>query len=706
MIMKKIFLIACMMLIASMMFADCRLMIVAGHGGVDLSTGTNYYVLEDALHTLESQSPQNPDGWGLVYYTPGNLQPDTIYRSEIQASLDPLYDTSVSTILNAHASTVIGHVRDASSGATTIPDPHPFVWAENGITYTFAHNGTLTPDTVTDINSWLVTPFNQPQTNVDSELYFLWIMQCIQQNNWNVVEGLRTALLALAPRSWNKNFIFTDGVDIYAYRKAIDSTHPLAFSPSTEHPGSPSMHNVRIVMSELPSTMNSIELPNDALLYYPANGRTTLLENFANSWTACTYKRSLDAGWNWESIPVSNSSNGNSNAEVVLGNLTDNGFSQLLAIDGSINYDSVYSTWEHYPTAFTNLNWNYLYKIEIGNNPVYWFADNTQYDGFETTGTIHPSNLPTLTNIQAYQDYWISYTLLPTQNMDAAFGDHWSSVYSVKSVDWTYLDMTSPDGGTIGSEPTPSMKMRALEFGKGYIVKFKDDISSFTWNYDRIPTTVQIPIKQTPQSFTYNEQPDYEAIDVLDIPAGVTEIGVFEGDTCVGAVVVDEPAEQILAYTTQANRNPVPLTFEYVTGRGSAEVIDSYLVWDASRNDFVPGDIFPGRQGYSIVKFGEIEKPQSTPTPSLSGCRCFPNPFNPSSRISFNLAMQQQVTVEVFNLKGQKVKTLSNGTLNAGEHNLIWNGTDEQGSIVASGLYFYRIKTSEQEISGKMLLMK
>ena len=290
--------------------------------------------------------------------------------------------------------------------------------------------------------------------------------------------------------------------------------------------------------------------------------------------------------------------------------------------------------------------------------------------------------------------------------MDAAFGDHWSSVYSVKSVDWTYLDMTSPDGGTIGSEPTPSMKMRALEFGKGYIVRFKDDISSFTWNYDRIPTTVEIPIKQSPQSFTFTEQSDYEAIDVLDIPAGVTEIGVFEGNTCVGAVVVDETDEQILAYTTQANRNPVPLTFEYVTGRGSAEVIDSYLVWDASRNDFVPGDIFPGRQGYSIVKFGEIEKPQSTPTPSLSGCRCFPNPFNPSSRISFNLAVQQPVTVDVFNLKGQKVKTLSNGTLNAGEHNLIWNGTDEQGSTVASGLYFYRIKTSEQEISGKMLLMK
>jgi hypothetical protein len=229
-------------------------------------------------------------------------------------------------------------------------------------------------------------------------------------------------------------------------------------------------------------------------------------------------------------------------------------------------------------------------------------------------------------------------------------------------------------------------------------------VTDFQWN-DSIVS--EIPIEQaTPQSFTYTEQSDYEAIDVLDIPAGVTEIGVFEGDTCVGAVVVDETDEQILAYTTQANRNPEPLEFQYVTGRGSAEVIDSYLVWDYRRNDFVSGEIMPGRHGYSIVKFGEAVQPHTTPASSLSGCSCYPNPFNPSTRIAFNLAVQQPVTVEVFNLKGQKVKTLSNGTLNTGTHNLVWNGTDEQGNPAASGLYFYRIKTSEQDISGKMLLMK
>jgi flagellar hook assembly protein FlgD len=370
-------------------------------------------------------------------------------------------------------------------------------------------------------------------------------------------------------------------------------------------------------------------------------------------------------------------------------------------IDGFINLDGdqgKYISYSPFSQHFTDYEFDNMlfrhegYKLEVA-------------DGASSTLLCVDGNRLTEFgwDIASFSDEWMGYYIPYPQNIVDAFGDSWQCVEKVWAEDW-YYERQNIIRGKTPETPANSTVSKTMEYGKMYIVEMNTSVTDFQWN-DSIVS--EIPIEQaTPQSFTYTEQSDYEAIDVLDIPAGVTEIGVFEGDTCVGAVVVDETDEQILAYTTQANRNLESLTFQYVTGRGSAEVIDSYLVWDNRRNDFVSGEIMPGRHGYSIVKFGETVQQHTTPASSLSGCSCYPNPFNPSTRIAFTLAVQKPVTVEVFNLKGQKVKTLSIGTLNAGAHSLVWNGTDEQGNPAASGLYFYRIKTNEQDISGKMLLMK
>lgn len=84
----------------------------------------------------------------------------------------------------------------------------------------------------------------------------------------------------------------------------------------------------------------------------------------------------------------------------------------------------------------------------------------------------------------------------------------------------------------------------------------------------------------------------------------------------------------------------------------------------------------------------------------------YPNPFNPSTRISFNLALASPVELIVFNLLGQKVKTLVNVELVAGEHSVEWDGTDETGQAVSSGVYLYKIITPMYSASKKMMLMK
>lgn len=84
----------------------------------------------------------------------------------------------------------------------------------------------------------------------------------------------------------------------------------------------------------------------------------------------------------------------------------------------------------------------------------------------------------------------------------------------------------------------------------------------------------------------------------------------------------------------------------------------------------------------------------------------YPNPFNPSTTIYFELPERSKVVVRVFNALGQLVKTLYNGDQIAGEHFLTWNGEDEYGSLVSSGIYFYSVSTSFGSITKKMTLLK
>jgi hypothetical protein len=84
----------------------------------------------------------------------------------------------------------------------------------------------------------------------------------------------------------------------------------------------------------------------------------------------------------------------------------------------------------------------------------------------------------------------------------------------------------------------------------------------------------------------------------------------------------------------------------------------------------------------------------------------FPNPFNPTTRIAFSLPRSLNVRLEVFNLLGQKVKTLIDQHFSAGQHSVEWDGTDDSGDEVASGVYFYRIRAGDFSDARKMLILK
>jgi len=83
-----------------------------------------------------------------------------------------------------------------------------------------------------------------------------------------------------------------------------------------------------------------------------------------------------------------------------------------------------------------------------------------------------------------------------------------------------------------------------------------------------------------------------------------------------------------------------------------------------------------------------------------------PNPFNPRTEITFALPKAQPVSLRVYDLTGKVVRTLASGEFPAGTHSVVWQGENDRGAQVASGVYFYRLSTAERDFTHKMLLLK
>ncbi len=84
----------------------------------------------------------------------------------------------------------------------------------------------------------------------------------------------------------------------------------------------------------------------------------------------------------------------------------------------------------------------------------------------------------------------------------------------------------------------------------------------------------------------------------------------------------------------------------------------------------------------------------------------YPNPFNPTTTIAYSLPEASHVRLDIYNVKGQLVKTLINGEMPAGMHSVVWDGRDSNNTAVASGVYFYRVSCPKVTQTKRMLLMK
>ena len=395
--------------------------------------------------------------------------------------------------------------------------------------------------------------------------------------------------------------------------------------------------------------------------------------------------------WNWVSFPrLDRDDDDGVDAPPILGDFLDWPFSDLsLLYSSNVIAVLVYDHPDWTPASYY-VKSTRGYKLDPQDNGDHYL---TSQSGATRLDADWELDLPANNN---WMGYWLPYT----QNIEVAFGDFWDKVVSVYAEDWVYIYSTN-------ETPISSPTGKNMVYGKGYVVTFDQAIKDFYWT-DAVNVEEEQEI-MIPQNFSFNDLPDYESIDVMDIPENVLEIGVFEEDICVGAIVVQDTCQQILVYSTSGSRDQIPFSFEVITNkRGAGEIITKYQVMNEETGLYENRPLISSQQINSVIMFGNLENLQNK-TPVVDNVILhgnYPNPFNPETNITFSLPQEQNIDIVVYNMKGQKVRQLVCSQISSGEHSITWNGKDDNGKNVGSGLYLYKLITTDQEISKKMLLLK
>jgi len=171
-------------------------------------------------------------------------------------------------------------------------------------------------------------------------------------------------------------------------------------------------------------------------------------------------------------------------------------------------------------------------------------------------------------------------------------------------------------------------------------------------------------------------------------PTGFDILVIDDGS---GGVFVDDDSDSLSAYI----QPPVGTVFDEVRGwiyhhYGSYADSSTYKLVPLYESDLILNTVAIDRvvvpEGYALGNY--------------------PNPFNPTTNIAFRIPEAQSVQLVIYNQLGQYVTTLMDQSLSAGEYQVVWNGLNEKGRPVSSGLYFYRMVAGSEQLVGKMTYLK
>ena len=172
----------------------------------------------------------------------------------------------------------------------------------------------------------------------------------------------------------------------------------------------------------------------------------------------------------------------------------------------------------------------------------------------------------------------------------------------------------------------------------------------------------------------------------------------------------DEPLVLMLPYKRGLLDNlgidPENLGMYYLDEDGtmSQEGITNVVV-DSEANT-ITGNI-PHFSDIAVAPKGSTTAVEEDAVPeAISLSQNVPNPFNPTTTIPFRISEASNVKLSIFNVIGQEIRSLENSYLNPGSYSIVWNGKDNAGNMVMSGVYFYRLRAGSHILTRKLMLLK
>lgn len=287
--------------------------------------------------------------------------------------------------------------------------------------------------------------------------------------------------------------------------------------------------------------------------------------------------------------------------------------------------------------------------------------------------------------------------------------------YALASI-WNNLDILKNDQGEF-CIPDVGCWIDCMEYNEGYKIHLSSaDVLTYPCDCPPCPPPFagydnrREFLKGTHFGYSERTEESYSIIVTSvrfdqGLPEAGDEIGVFTSSgLCVGGGTWENDFVGIAVWQDDPRTDAVD---GYQPGDRM-----TFKLWDRSEDReitlgarYSQGDGSFAGGPYAVL---ELSAHPDTDFPSEQRIvgRNYPNPFNPATTISFHLPGAAKVSLKIYNLLGQEVRTLTDQQLQAGTHGVAWDGRDNSGNPVSSGVYFYRLTADGFSTVGKMVFMR
>ena len=328
----------------------------------------------------------------------------------------------------------------------------------------------------------------------------------------------------------------------------------------------------------------------------------------------------------------------------------------------------------------------------LNNGFGYWVKTNSNTNLTVAGTPIIYSNLSIPLNVG-----WnlIGYPVPASQNTTSALASIIANVLQVKSLSQTFnpavpaylntLTQLQPNNGywikvsnaCSLTYPNPANAIASLKS-----INTRTDIDS-VWSPVIYTNSMVVYTKATIDNATVNPN---------------TYIGAFVGDECRAVQPLLNFENNDYAALVVNTETPETISFRLFNTDTNQQYTSSTSIQSS------PGSTLDNILNLNFTLVGN-EDPNATPaTTKLNSI--YPNPFNPETNISFDIAEKTQTNIRIYNAKGQLVKTLVNEVLTPGKHSIVWKGRNNSNQSCASGVYFVTLKTNKTSAIQKVLLLK